>query len=402
MSKPVLSLDVSKGSSYAATYLSMHEPFKKPVFIPHNPQGLTVLLDRLRDMEYVTGERPHVILESTGNYSKPITYYLQEAGYSVIVLNPIQTHQQKRRSIRKVKTDPVDARRIAEIFYQQKFQARQPIDPVIADLRTLCRHYDGINSLYTETQLRFQSVLDLLFPNYRNVFSNLCSDSSLALLTQFQTPDDVLTAAKEDIQSLLKAKCQRKGWADSVYLKLLAAAKASVPYKVSQKANVRVLKEYIAILMTHKGLLASLRDQIVTAAKEIPVFAILNSIPGVGGITAATILAEIEDAGLFPGYHQLIAYAGLDTAVFESGKFKATKNKISKRGSTYLRKALVQAAMAGVRVTKKGPVNTLLHNYYSKKVAEGKPKMVALVATSNKLLRIIYGMWRKNETFKPS
>lgn len=122
MSKPVLSLDVSKESSYAATYLSMHEPFKKPVSVPHNPQGLTVLLDRLRDMEYVTGERPQVILESTGNYSKPITYCLQQAGYSVIVLNPIQTHQQKRRSIRKVKTDPVDAKRIAELFYLQKFQ----------------------------------------------------------------------------------------------------------------------------------------------------------------------------------------------------------------------------------------------------------------------------------------
>lgn len=125
MSKPVLSLDVSKRSSYAATYLSMHEQFKKPISVPHSPEGLEILLDRLRNMEYLTGERPQVILESTGNYSKPITHSLQEAGYEVIVLNPIQTYQQKRRSIRKVKTDPVDAKRIAEIFYLQKLEAQQ-------------------------------------------------------------------------------------------------------------------------------------------------------------------------------------------------------------------------------------------------------------------------------------
>jgi len=104
----------------------------------------------------------------------------------------------------------------------------------------------------------------------------------------------------------------------------LAAAKASLPYKLSQKANVRVLKEYITILMTHKDQLASIRDQIVTAAKEIPTFDLLDSIPEVGGITGATIIAEIEDAGRFPGYHQLTAYAGLDASVFESGKFKAS------------------------------------------------------------------------------
>ena len=400
MNRPVLSLDVSKGSSYVATYLSMHEPFKKPVSVPHTPEGLALLLDRLRNMEYLTGERPQVILESTGNYSKPITHNLQEAGYSVIVLNPIQTYQQKRRSIRKVKTDPVDAKRIAEIFYMLKLDAQQPLSPAIADLRTLCRHYSGINSLYTQSQLRFQSVLDLLFPRYPEVFSKLCCDSSLSLLAAFPTPDDILTAAKEDIFLLLKSEYQRKGWKDNIYVKLVAAARASLPYKVSQQSNIRVLREYITILMTHKAHLTDIRAQIVAAAKEIPVFNLLNTIPGVGEITAATILAEIEDVSKFQRDHQLTAYAGLDASVFESGKFKATKNKISKRGSGYLRTALFLAAKAGIRKTKNGPVNPLLYEYYSRKVDQGKPKMVALIAAANKLLRIIYGMWRKNEPFK--
>jgi transposase len=400
MYKPVLSLDVSKESSFAATYLSMHEPFKKPVSVAHSPEGIEVLFDHLRNMEYLTGVKPQVILESTGNYSKPITNTLQEAGYSVIVLNPIQTYQQKRRSIRKVKTDPVDAKRIAEIFYLQKLDAQKPVSPDIANLRTLCRHYNGINSLYTQSQLRFQSVLDLLFPRYPGVFSTLCGDSSLNLLAAFPTPDDVLTAAKEDILQLLKSKYQPRGWKDNIYTKLVAAARTSLPYKVSQQSNVRVLREYIVILMTHKDHLTDIQAQIVAAAKEMPIFSLLNTIPGVGEITAATILAEIEDVFKFRCNHQLTAYAGLDASVFESGKFKATKNKISKRGSGYLRTALFQAAKAGIRKTKKGPVNPLLYEYYSRKVDQGKPKMVALIATANKLLRIICGMWRKNEPFK--
>lgn len=180
----------------------------------------------------------------------------------------------------------------------------------------------------------------------------------------------------------------------------MAAAEASLPYKVSQHSNVRVLREYISILMTQKGQLAVLQDQIVTAAKEIPVFELLMTIPGVGKITAATIAAEIENVNKFSSHHELTAYAGLDASVFQSGKFRAAKNKISKRGSGHLRRALVQATTAGVRKTKKGTVNPKLYDFYARKIDEGKPKMVALVATAKKLLRIVFGMWRKNEVFK--
>lgn len=400
MNKPVLSLDVSKNSSFAATYFSLHEPFKKPFSVPHNPKGIAILLEHLEKMELLTNQKPEVILESTGNYSKSITYNLQLAGYSVIVLNPIQTHLQKRQSIRKVKTDPVDAKRIAEVYYLQKFSPQKLADPVFADLRNLCRHYDRTNKLFTQTQLRFQSILELLFPYYLGVFSDVCCDSSLNLLAAFPSPNDVLTAAKEDIINLLLSKYQRKSWTEQIYQKLLAAANASLPYKVAEQSNVRVLAEYIPILMTHKRLLTGLRAQIVAAAKEIPAFALLKTIPGVGDITAAVIISEIGDVSKFPTVEKLVAFAGLDVSVFESGRFKSSKNKISKRGSSYLRKALFQAARSAVLKNKQGHVNPILYDFYALKVEQGKKKMVALVATSSKLLRIIYGMWRKNQPFK--
>ncbi|GAB4275312.1 IS110 family RNA-guided transposase [Thermincola ferriacetica] len=356
MYKPVLSLDVSKENSIAALYLSFGEPMGKPFRVEHTPSGFAALVEQLRNLELLTHKKPEVILESTGNYSRAITQNLMEAGYSVIALNPLETHEQKRRAIRKVKTDKVDAQRIAKLYYFDEHRPLHPVNPEIAELRNLCRLYDGLSNLYIEAQLRFQSILDLLFPHYTNVFSDLCGDSSLNLISVFPTPEAVLSACKEDIVKHLKSKCQRKDWPEQIYQKLLAAARACLPYKVAQQSNVRVLREYIPILMTQKRLLSGLRAQIVAAAKGIPAYSLLKTIPGVGEITAASILAEIGNITLFPTAKQLVAFAGLDPSVCQSGRFKADKNKLSKRGSGYLRKALYQAASAGVRVTGKGPV----------------------------------------------
>jgi transposase len=117
-------------------------------------------------------------------------------------------------------------------------------------------------------------------------------------------------------------------------------------------------------------------------------------------LTAATILGEIGDINRFPTTKQLVAFAGLDPSVFQSGKFKSSKNKISKRGSSYLRKALYQAAVAGISKRSSGILNPILYDYYSKKLSEGKPFKVAIVATSSKLLRMIYGIWTSQQSFK--
>ncbi len=284
MSKPVLSLDVSKGFSYAASYLRSEEPFGKPVSVPHTPQGLEFLLNQLANLEHLTGKKPEVILEATGNYSKPLTYSLQQAGYQVIILNPIQTHQQKRRSIRKVKTDPVDAKRIADLYYLQRFNPQPVQCDHIADLKNLCRYYHGLNNLFTEAQLRYQSALDLSFPGYQKVFSRLCCDSALNLIAAYPSPDAVLAAEKEDILLLLREKFQRKNWGEEIYNKLAVAARACLPFKVAQQSSDWVLKEYVHILMTQKKILTDARAQLLAAAKLVPIYDLLLTIPGVGEI----------------------------------------------------------------------------------------------------------------------
>lgn len=300
-----------------------------------------------------------------------------------------------------MKTDPIDANRIAQVYYLNNCRANNPLSDSIADLRNLCRQYAAMSKLYTETQLHMQTVLDLVFPNYACVFTHICCKSSIRLLSEYSSASAVLSADRYHLVEIIKsaAGAHSLQWAEDKVDRLLTAARESLPNQQAQQSNTRVLKDYIRILLTHQDVLADIRAQMISQASLSPVYSLLRSIPGVGELTAVTILAEIGDVKRFPTSKQLVAFSGLDPSVFESGKFKATNNRISKRGSTYLRKALYQAVFIGTGVRSGRPVNPSLHAFYTKKVAEGKSRKVAMIACCNKLLRIIYGIWRSGTPF---
>lgn len=396
---PILSIDVSKSNSYAAAFLSNSKPFTKPFKFKHSPSELNSLLSLLCDMENETGACPSVVLEATGNYSKPISSFFMNHGYDVVILNPLQTHELKRKSIRKVKTDPIDTNRIAKVYYLNDFVPAKLPDSVTINLRNTCRQYEGFNILYTETILRLRSILDIAFPNYDKLFSSVSSKVSLSFLSKFKTPQDVLNADFNDLVSSLKVRFRSKSWSEEKAKLIVETAKESLPDNTSQQSNIYALDKYVKLVTYIQNILADIRDQMIKCAKLSPYYELLLSIPGVGQMTASTILSEIGDVTRFSTVKQLVAYAGIDPSVYQSGTFKASNNKISKRGSTYLRKALYQATCAGIYKRSNGYANPLLRAYYDKKVTEGKPSKVAIIATSNKLLRIIYGILKSGKSF---
>jgi len=400
LNQPVLSIDVSKSYSYAKPFIAYGQPFSKSFSFKHTYDSTKTILNLLSALEEKTGIKPTVVMEATGNFSKPLQLFFSSSGYPVVELNPILTHKQKRNSIRKVKTDPMDTNRIAEVFYLDKANNNYNIKKDIEELRILCRNYEAINETFRELQLKFRSVVDLIFPLYDTVFSKLCCLTSLKLINEFPTPETILKANKKQLVAILKVSRQSQKWIDSKIKKLTAAAKESLPYNSAQSSLIRVLQSYVELLLIHMDTLTDLRTQIDKKAKLSPAFNLLLSIPGIGKLTAATIISEIGDISRFSTVKKLVAFAGLDPSVYESGKFKSSHNKISKRGSTHLRKALYQAASAGIRKSKESPNNLVLYNYYIKKINEGKIKKVAIIATAHKLLRIIYGIWKKGELFR--
>jgi len=159
------------------------------------------------------------------------------------------------------------------------------------------------------------------------------------------------------------------------------------------------LIELVAMLKDLMSVLDNLRNQMIKLCKASPSYNLLLSIPEIGEITAAFILADIGSINRFSSKKAIVAYAGLDPSIYQSGQFLAT-GRISKRGSPYLRTAIYQSTTAAISMRKNGCVNLNLRTYYELKTSQGKPKKVALIATVNKMTRIIYGVLSSGEEYK--
>lgn len=399
MQKPVLSIDVAKGKSVAAAFSAYDTIVRKPFSFLHTPQGISGLLPLLEQLELMTHQRPHVVLEATGNYSKPLVSFFSSMGYPVVVLNPLLTHQLKKKATRKVKTDPIDALRIAQAFYLEDVSPIQIPDSSVSELRALCRQHYQLTSLYGDVQLHFRSVLDLLFPGYERSFQNICNPTSLELLSHYSSPQDLIAADQNHVLSILLNNRRGRSWNEAKLVHLNTIAFDSLPDPEATASHQIALRSYISLLRTYQAALADIQYHMLQLASSLPEHALLRSIPGVGPLTAATIQAEIGDIKRFPSVKQLTAFAGLDSSVYESGTFKANQNHISKRGSSYLRTALYQATVAGISKQVNGPRNEILSRYYQLKRSQGKQAKVAIVATANKLLRIVYGVWNSQTPF---
>jgi transposase len=286
------------------------------------------------------------------------------------------------------------------VYYLNDCKPINLVETRIDELRALCRQYDGFAELYAETQVRSKSLLALVFPHYEQVFSHVSCKTSLQVLAKYPTPLRVLEADLNDIIEALYIRTRSRQWIENQARRLLYAAKESQLNQTMGSSYEKLISMYVKTLRNQQEILADLRQNRVQWAQESYAFPLLLSIPGIGDLTATTILSEIEDIKRFPSSKQLVAFAGLDPAVFESGNFKSSQQKITKRGSTYLRKALYQATVAGISNRKNGPCNSILYEFYARKLAEGKPTKVAIVATSNKLLRMIYGIWHSNTPYK--
>ncbi|TCZ79362.1 IS110 family transposase [Paenibacillus albiflavus] len=400
MQQPVLSIDVAKGKSVAATFSAYGSIVCKPFTFSHSPEGISSLLPHLVQLEKMTHQRPSVVLEATGHYSKPIVSYFNELNYPVVVLNPLLTHQLKKKSTRKIKTDPIDAMRIAQTFYLEQAKAIAQPSAQIANLQLLCRQYTQWSSMYTDAQLHFRAVLDLIFPGYDKAFQNICNPTSLTLLQTFPTPNALLHADSEDIMQILLHNRRGRSWNEQKLVQIRTIAQQSLPDPQATVAQNIAINHYIQLLKSYQSSITDLQNQMKSAAESLAPYHLLKSIPGVGPLTAATIVAEIGDIKRFPSVKQLTAFAGLDSSVYQSGTFKSNQNHISKRGSSYLRTALYQATVAGISKQVNGPRNEVLSRYYQQKLSEGKASKVAIVATSNKLLRIIFGVWRSETPFR--
>ena len=330
---PVVGLDISKGESQVQAFVDKGKPFRKSFKVSHTLEGLGLLVEFLDHVQKETGQKPPVILEATGHYQTPVVHFLDERGYLLIIINPLISYKAKSSSLRKVKTDAVDAYLLCELYYKEELEPYKKRGIQLLNLRILTRQHENITGVMIQTKLQFQAVLDQVFPEYQGVFGDLYSVVSLLTLQEFPSSEDILKASDETISNKIKELCKSRSirWANEKALKLKGAAARNPFEKTVYQSHILSLGMYINIILQYKEHLSRLESEIDALAKEIEEYNIIKSIPGIGEKIAATIISEIGEIDRFNHPKKLVAFAGVDPSVFESGKFRASQNRITKK-----------------------------------------------------------------------
>lgn len=407
---PIVGIDVGKRFSELAV-LSPDNTVVYQLKVFHDASSkIDKAIELLCKVEKDFAVRPVVVMESTGHYHKILFHYICKAGFNVCVINPLQTDSIKNIGIRKVKNDKVDARKVALLYRFQELKTTNIPDSDLECLRSLCRQYFNLSDELTVYKNRLLGIVDQLMLNFTDVFKDVYSQTALAILERYPTPSCILKANETELIELIRKTSRRNvKWAVKKYELLISKAKDFEPLSISSPANLAMLDVNISMVRSlsksrEKVLAVILELLAADIAKDLPVLSmtieLLCSIPGVGLITAATILSEIGNFSAFPNPDKLVAFCGIDPSVRQSGEFEGTKNKMSKRGSRLLRRVLFTTALTNVRRKRNGKeYNPVLYDFYRKKCAN-KAKKVALGAVMHKLVSIIFAVLRDKKQFE--
>ncbi len=158
-----------KGGKSGSAFVAKGKPFRKSFKVSHAPEGLGLLVEFLDLVQKDTGKKPPVILEATGHYQTSVVQYLEERGYLLIIINPLISYKAKSSSLRKVKTDAIDAYHLCELFYKEELEPYKKRGVQLLNLRNLTRQHENITGVMIQTKLQFQAILDQVFPEYRGV-----------------------------------------------------------------------------------------------------------------------------------------------------------------------------------------------------------------------------------------
>jgi transposase len=334
---------------------------------------------------------PSVVgLEATGHYWLALYDDLTRQGYSVTVINPLQVAAYRRSGIRKVKTDVLDAFWIADFLRIANLRPTDQDLPVILQLREFSRFRFWLTQQVGDCKRKILSILDRVFPEYETLFSSVFLKSSRALLKEAVSAQEIADFDLAELTNLLRSASRGHfGQAKAETIQNTAQQSVGVGFLVDAvRVQMRCLLEQIDLLQEQ---VAQLDVALAELMDQIPQY--ITSIPGIGLATGTAILGEIGDVQRFESVDKLVAYAGIDPTVYQTGQFKASEAHMSKRGSPYLRHALWLAATVAVRY------DPDLQAFYEAKRKEGKHHGTVIGAVCRKLLARIYVVLKEQRPY---
>ena len=382
-------IDIAKLNHFASAISSDGEILMEPFKFTNDGDGFSLLESNLAS---ICDDKDSIIigLESTAHYGDNLVRYLVASFYKVCVLNPIKTSTMRKNNIRKTKTDKVDTYIIAKtLMLQESLRFVTFYDLDLMDLKQLGRFRQKTIKQRTRLKIQLTSYIDQVFPELQYFFkSGLHQKSVYALLKEAPTPKAIASMHMTHLANLLKVNSHGHFTKEQ-------AKELRVLAQKSVGASDSALSIQITHTISQIELLDSQLEQVEAEMTDIMKFndSVIMTIPGIGYINGGMILGEIDHVHRFSNPNKLLAFAGLDPSVYQSGNFQARRTKMSKRGSRVLRYALINAAHNVVKN------NATFKTYYDKKMAEGRSHYNALGHCAGKLVRIIWKMMTDNVEF---
>lgn len=352
-------------------------------------EGLDVLLQKIREVSSVMSDF-EIGMEATGHYWLNLYTHLLEKGFTIHVINPLQSDALRNLYLRKQKTDSIDAKIIAQVIRFGQYSETKLKDGNILAIRELCRQRFYLVDKGADLKRKIGVMMDKIFPEYKSIFSDMFGKSSIALLKKYTTPKEFLQAETFKIVQIIKtASCGKLGERKAMEIKMTAQNSF---YSLLDSQNYSVMiKQMVEQIELNEFHIFQL-EKIIQKNFE-PFNSKITQIPGIGEVLGASILSEIGDINRFSSIKKLVAYAGIDPSVRQSGEFLGTENHMSKRGSPYLRRALWIAAFVTVNH------NESIIRLYNRRKSTGKSHFQIMGFVCHKLLNIIYSILKNNEDY---
>ncbi len=390
-----IGIDVSKDKCDVCIKNQGGNDLVKRFQISNTKADLNKLYETIEKIKLKNPENSDVVfgLEATGIYYLPLYSALRRDGQKIRLYNPIQTSGFRKMNIRKTKTDPIDAAIIADMLrYSEPPLANGIQDLNLYQLRELVRIRHRLIDKRSRCKLQLIRNLDIIWPGYKTIMPTVFGKTSMMILKKYSAPSKVITKSFEDfyeqVQKVSRSQITRNK-AEEIYAH--AGNILAIPELESiTSIEIKTLIEQIE-LYDEQNQAIEMKIGYVMEFTESKIM----SIPGVSGILGPIILGEIANVDRFTSVKKLIAFAGLDPVISQSGRFENKTGPISKRGSPLLRQALFLAA----NVARMNDEN--LKRFYNKKIVEGKHHYSALNATAAKLLRIVFWVLKNNEEYQP-
>jgi transposase len=383
-------IDVGKNNHVASMMDASRKATFKAYTFTNTREGAQSLLEKIQS-HAVEQTQVETGMEATGHYWLALYSFLFDAGYTLHVINPIQTDGwRKGVEIRKRKTDNIDSLLIADLIRYGEFVESKLADESLLSLRTLTRFRSYLVDSIADLKRKVICVLDQVFPEYESIFSQVFGATSKEVLLTYSTPAKLERVSVEQLTELLASISRQKcGKVQAQRLSQAAARSFGVTFcRDTFSFQLRILLEQMNFI----------EQQVADTEKQIKAImdslaSPITSITGIGPVLGAVILAELGDISRFESAAKIVAYAGIDASVSQSGEFESTSNRMSKRGSPYLRRALYQAAMVAAFHDPE------LIAFYQKKRSEGKHHSVCIGAVARKLCYIIFTILRENRPY---